>query len=174
MQLDKRHMYASIGLMVCAVSYNVWVFTRPAASTGATAAAPPAAPVTAPGGVGGAGTPTLGPLDPTQVKPLADVALDRLPEWPRDPFNSLRVAEAPEVIETVDGGPAPVADPDPVVATILYSPERRRAVVDGRIVGVGDKVGTATVVDIQPNAVVIESAENGRVVLLLRRPGGRP
>lgn len=63
------------------------------------------------------------------------------------------------------GRPAPALSPraveEPVVSSILFSASRRLAVVDGRIVGVGDHVGEAEVVEIQPDAV------------RLRWPGGR-
>jgi hypothetical protein len=58
-----------------------------------------------------------------------------------------------------------------VVATILYSADRRLAMVDGRIVRVGDRLGDATIVDIIPNAVIIESPDRGRRSLMLRLPG---
>lgn len=48
---------------------------------------------------------------------------------------------------------APLKDPLPGVSTILVSQSRRLAVVDGRIVSVGDKVGRRTVAEIEPHAV---------------------
>jgi hypothetical protein len=39
--------------------------------------------------------------------------------------------------------------------------------VNGRIAGVGDKVGSATIVDIQPKAIVVESAVHGRKTIAL-------
>jgi hypothetical protein len=168
MKLDKRHMYASIVMLVCAVSYNVWVFTRPAGGVVDTLNAP-VAPLDTPRSATTAAA-ADGPIDPAAVAAPADVALDRLPGWPRNPFASLRAAPPPEIVET-DSGPVAV-DPDPVVATILYSAERRRAVIDGRIVGVGDRVGRATVVEILPAAVVLDSPERGRLTLALRAPGG--
>lgn len=50
-------------------------------------------------------------------------------------------------------GPAPLHDPLPNVSTILVSENRRLALVDGRIVSVGDSVGRRTVAQIEPHAV---------------------
>jgi hypothetical protein len=48
----------------------------------------------------------------------------------------------------------PLRDPIPHVTTILVAPDRRFAMVDGRIVGVGDRVGQRTVTAIEPRVVV--------------------
>jgi hypothetical protein len=42
-----------------------------------------------------------------------------------------------------------------VLGTILYSPDRKLAIVDGRIVGPGDPVSGARVVDITPSTVLL-------------------
>ena len=166
MKLDKRHLVAALTLLVGSIIYNVWVFTRPASGT-SPAGTPVAMVAEAPVPSGGApGAPV--PLDPAQVKPLADVELDRLPDWPRNPFANLRPQE-PVVVDVA--APITVPDADPVVATILYSADRRLAMVDGRIVRVGDRLGDATIVDIVPNAVIIESPDRGRRSLTLRPPG---
>lgn len=44
---------------------------------------------------------------------------------------------------------------DAVLGTILYSAERRLAIVDGHIVGLGDEVRGARVVDIDANSVLL-------------------
>jgi len=46
-----------------------------------------------------------------------------------------------------------------VLGTILYSPDRRLAIIDGRIVGPGDDVRGARVVDITPDAVLLRDAQ---------------
>jgi len=48
---------------------------------------------------------------------------------------------------------------DAVLGTILYSPDRRLAIIDGRIVGPGDDVRGARVVDITPDAVLLRDAQ---------------
>jgi len=171
-KFDRRHLVASLVLLVGSIVYNVWVFTRPET----TVTRPPdvaagVAPVSA-------GAPAdAAPVDLTQLPALPDVALDRLPEWPRDPFANVRTPPEAVVAEQ-PSGPAPEAtpDPDPVVASILYSSDRRAAMIDGRVVRVGDVVGRAKVVEILPRAVVVESADRGRRTLELKAPvatGGR-
>jgi hypothetical protein len=61
---------------------------------------------------------------------------------------------------------------DAVLGTILYSPDRKLAIVDGRIVGPGDDVRGARVIDITPTAVLLRDAR-GRLRRLALAPGGR-
>jgi hypothetical protein len=171
-KLDKRHLSISLMLLVGSVVYNAWVFTRPA--SGGTASR----------STGGAGdvlplvsqteavTPTT--FDPTRVPAPADVELDRRPEWRRNPFATTRRAVLPSVEAVAPApAPAPTLETDPLLASILYSSSRRLAVLDGRIVRVGETVGGSTVVDILPNAVVVESPVRGRRTLELRLPDTR-
>jgi len=58
------------------------------------------------------------------------------------------------------------------LGTILYSPDRKLAIVDGRIVGVGDEVRGARVVDITQTAVVFRDAQ-GRLRQLTLGAAGR-
>jgi hypothetical protein len=113
------------------------------------------------------GEQTVASIDPTTLAPPPDVDLVRAPEWPRNPFNSPWLRRADLVI-------APVADIEPesdvVVASILHSADRRLAVVNGRIVRAGDRIGSHTIVDIQPRAIVVESPRGGRRVVELRGP----
>jgi hypothetical protein len=55
---------------------------------------------------------------------------------------------------------------DAVLGTILYAPERKLAIVDGRIVQTGDDINGARVVEITPTTVLLRDAR-GR----LRRLG---
>jgi hypothetical protein len=48
---------------------------------------------------------------------------------------------------------------DAALGTILYSPDRRLAIIDGRIVGPGDEVRGARVIDITPTAVMLRDAK---------------
>jgi hypothetical protein len=48
---------------------------------------------------------------------------------------------------------------DATLGTILYSSERRLAIVDGRIVGVGDVIRDARVVDITPGSVLLRDSQ---------------
>jgi hypothetical protein len=167
-KLDKRHMIVSVVLLVGSIIYNAWVFTGGSKTTVATPRPAGGVAQTLPGGGSPAGSDAI---DPSQVRALPDVALDRLPEWPRNPFQnpSLPVDVGP-IVE--NPSPAPVPEADPVVGTILYSSDRKAAVVDGHVVRVGDAIGTAKVVEILPKAVIIESPDRGRRTLELK-PGPR-
>jgi hypothetical protein len=168
-KLGRRELILSLAALAAAVVYNIWVFTRRADTVIARQqAAVDVAPLENRGGPPNAGPAGAPAVDPMQVPPLPDIGLDRLPEWPRDPFANLRAA--PPVVEAADETPAPAPEADPVVASILYSADRRFAMINGRITRVGDEVGGAVVVDIQPNAVVIESPLRGRRTLPLRTP----
>jgi hypothetical protein len=168
-KLDKRHLIGSVILMVAAIAYNVWVFTHPAsanANAGRAIEPPPGAVMPLQTGPDVAGV----AVDPTHVPAPPDVALDRRPQWPRDPFASLRVAAAEVVAEDTTAAPAPPPDADPVIASILYSDARRLAVMNGRIMREGEQVGPDRIVSILPGGVVVESASKGRRTLALRAP----
>jgi hypothetical protein len=51
---------------------------------------------------------------------------------------------------------------DAVLGTILYSSDRRLAIIDGRIVGPGDDVRGARIVEIDPASVLLRDG-NGRL-----------
>jgi hypothetical protein len=61
---------------------------------------------------------------------------------------------------------------DAQLGTILYSPDRRLAIIDGRIVGPGDEIRGARVIDITSNAVTLRDAQ-GRLRRLTLGSGGR-
>ena len=169
MKLDKRHLVGSLILLIGSIVYNVWVFTRPA--DGTSAAAEAQAPGVALFAQAGAGE-AVPVADLTQLPPLPDVTLDTSPEWPRDPFADMRRRPEPETVEVQ--APPPEAEPDPVVASILYSSSRRLAMIDGRVVRVGDVVSGVKVVEILRNAVIVESTFGGRRTLSLTSPKTAP
>ena len=69
--------------------------------------------------------------------------------------------------------PSEIALPfDAVLGTILYSPDRKLAIIDNRIVGVGDEVRGARVTDITANAVLLRDGL-GRLRRLTLGAGGR-
>jgi hypothetical protein len=67
-------------------------------------------------------------------------------------------ALAPDVQVTAVGAP----EREIVVSSILYSPNRQLALIDGRIARAGDRIGSSRIVDIGPNAIVVESADGKR------------
>lgn len=64
----------------------------------------------------------------------------------------------------------PPASPDPVVRSILFSSQQRSALVDGRIVRPGDRVGAATVQSIEADGVVLMTDEGQAKRLALEQP----
>ncbi len=61
------------------------------------------------------------------------------------------------------------AEPDLVVGSILYSQQRRLAIINGRIVRIGDRIGSSTILDIEPRAVIVVTADGTRRTLEVRR-----
>jgi hypothetical protein len=61
---------------------------------------------------------------------------------------------------------------DAALGTILYSADRKLAIVDGRIVGIGDEIRGARVVDITQTAVMLRDAQ-GRLRRLTLGAGAR-
>jgi hypothetical protein len=60
--------------------------------------------------------------------------------------------------------------PPPVVTSILISGDRRVARIDGRIVGVGDRLGSDVVESIEPGVVVLVTDNGGRRRVELDQP----
>jgi len=57
------------------------------------------------------------------------------------------------------------------LGTILYGADRKLAIVDGRIVQVGDAVRGARVVEITPNSVLFRDPQGRLRRLALQEPG---
>jgi len=90
---------------------------------------------------------------PARTEPTARVepsatSVERVPSPAPAPSRS-RPASPPETALPFDA----------VLGTILYSPDRRLAIVDGRIVGPGDEVRGARVIDITPTAVMLRDSQ---------------
>jgi hypothetical protein len=56
---------------------------------------------------------------------------------------------------------------DAVLGTILFSPDRKLAIVNGRIVGIGDDVNGARITDITPATVLLRDAQGRMRILTL-------
>lgn len=108
---------------------------------------------------GGALTPPLPPL-----LPLTSISENRRP----DPTKAVTLAP----VVAAERRPREVRQPpetpfEASLETILYSANRRLALIDGRIVQMGDVVGRATIVDITPTAVLLrDSAGRPRTISL--------
>jgi hypothetical protein len=70
-------------------------------------------------------------------------------------------------------GPQPLAEPLPRIDSILIAHDRRLAIVDGAIVGVGDVVGQRTLAQIDPMAVIFREPSGIEVRVPLRGGGAR-
>jgi hypothetical protein len=162
---SRAQLVLVFSLLAAAIAYNVWVFTRPARGSGTVMTPAPLLDGLMAGGPSVTGEAAPVSIDPTSVPPVPDVGLERRPEWPRNPFLNLRGAIEPAGV--VD---EPEPDADLVLASILHSPDRQLAIVNGRIVRVGDRIGSATVRDIEPRTVVVETADGLRRTLELRIP----
>jgi hypothetical protein len=68
--------------------------------------------------------------------------------------------------------PTPLKDPLPMVNSILVSPERRLAVVDGEIIREGEHVGRRVLIRIEPNALVFREPSGYEVRVPIRRKLG--
>ena len=82
---------------------------------------------------------------------------------PRAPYEALPVIRRPRTR-------AEPPQRDPVVSSILVSGRRRVALIDGRVVAAGDRVGPAVVQSIEPDAVVIVTQKGEVRRLRLERP----
>jgi len=154
MTVRRTHLTLALAALAAAVLYNVWYFVlRPAAP----AVSRPAAeqPLIGAAGPAQAG---MAARDPLTIPAPPPVDMASAPSWRRDPFlfgDESRAADGPIV-----RAQAPVR---PAVRTILYSATRRLAIVDGRIVGIGDAVGGYTVADIEKDAVVFTAPSGERL-----------
>ena len=88
-----------------------------------------------------------------------------VPETPARPiFRVMKeppAAPRPEPRTAASRPVAPAALPDVTVESILYSPDRRLAIVDGRIMTIGDAVDGFRIVDITPTAIVVADGRGG-------------
>jgi len=157
------------GVLIVTAAALAWVFTRaapPSQVSQPIAARTPAPDPSAPPRRGSA-------IDPASIPAPPNVDLINPPTWSRNPF-AARSPAAPAPQARVQTAVAP-ALADPVVRSILFSAQRRAAIVDNRIVGIGDHVTAGQVVEIERDAVVIETSSGERRRLPLNgrsRTGG--
>ena len=106
------------------------------------------------------------PPPSVQPRPVQPAAQPRVVQR-REELPSARVERQPAPDRRPAIPPPEIALPfEAVLGTILYAPERRLAIIDGRIVQAGDEINGARVVDITPTTVLLRDAQ-GR----LRRLG---
>jgi hypothetical protein len=166
----RLQLTVAFSLLALAIAYNVWMFSRPSRRPSTQAVERPLLESLQAGDPTVTGEPASQVIDPRTIPPVPDVDLGGTPEWPRNPFVNVRLALA----GSVPAQPVAVvaAEPELVVASILHSSQRQLAIINGRIVRVGDRIGSATIRDIEPRAVVVESTTGSRQRLELRVPFG--
>ena len=153
MKVQKSHLRIALFILGAAVLFSLFNYLRPAPRTGGGQA--PQAPLIATPAAPGAG----GQIDPLSIRAPHDVDMARVPEYARDPF--LFGDETRDIVRAALAG-APDSGPAPSVRSILFSSTRRLAVVDGKIVGVGEQVGVYRVAEIEQGAVVFSVATGER------------
>ncbi len=168
-KLGKPHLIGSFILLAGSIVYNVYVFTKPRGAelpnrrempTQGTRVA--AAPSPGPSGV-----PAV-QVDPIEIPPPPSVDLTAEPTFERDPF--VRPGERRETGTQTSAGVS--LSSAPVVRSILFSPQRRLALVDGRVVGIGDELPSGVVADIVRDAVIIRLPSGELQRWPLKRPLG--
>ena len=160
MKVQRSHLRIALFVLVIAVAYNAWVFLKPDPRTAAVTnrqqpllgseGPPPAA-----GGVQA--------VDPLTIPAPPAVDVSNAPSIGRDPF--LFGDERRDGQVKVDTARIP----DPVIRSILYSATRRTAIVDNRMLSVGDSVGPLKIAQIDRDAVVFVSADGERRRVELHR-----
>lgn len=163
MTIRTSHLRLALAALGLAVLYNIWVFGRPSSSANS-GISRPQAPLLASNDVPGVATGVA--IDPASVPAPPAVDLTSPLSLRRDPFlfgDERRDGPTPETQR------ARLADP--VVKTILFSPTRRTAIVNGAVVGIGDTVGGFTVVAIERDAVVLTAPDGEQRRVSLARPG---
>jgi len=163
MKVQKSHLRIALFILGAAVLFSLLNYLRPVPRTGGRQA--PEAPLIATPAAAG------GHIDPLSIRAPHAVDMARVPEYARDPF--LFGDETRDIVKVALAG-APDARPAPLVRSILFSSTRRLAVVDGRIVGVGDQVGVYKVAEIEQGAVVfsLTTGERRRVSVHGAVPAG--
>jgi hypothetical protein len=160
---------AALGMIGWAMERNLSARTPPAPVTRVAQAVPaagrwwgdslvaprtarrPAAPSAARGGSSAVQTGQA----PPPLLPLTRLST----ELRTDPIGRRLVTTPSDIVTRWGGGPGTAAATIPVLDTILYSPDRKLAMIDGRIVQIGDTVAGAHVVDIMPTAVLLRDRE---------------
>ncbi len=102
--------------------------------------------------------PVAEPAPPTSVREIP-------PREPRSPNSTARPVTAARLSSREISRPAATTAPVANVESILYAPDRRLAIVDGRIVTIGDYVAGARIVDITQTSVVVVDGRGGRAQL---------
>jgi len=108
---------------------------------------------------------------PPPPVPSSTVTLSPEEQTPGSFETRTRVSPSPADLRPKDRQAA-MTEPLPKVDSILIDQDRRLALIDGAIVGVGEAVGSRVVVQIDRNAVVLREPSGRIVRVRLRAPMG--
>ena len=155
MKVQKQHLRIAVYVLIVAVVIALWSAFKPgvrAPTAGTPRDQAMLAPEQAPAGRAG------GQVDPQSIPAPPDIDMLRIPGWSRDPFlfgnESRDIRRA--VLEQQPRGS------DPHVRSILFGPDRRVALVEDRMVTVGDSIGSFRVSSIERTAVVFTAPDGER------------
>lgn len=164
MKVQKSHLQIAVFLLAAAVLYAVASYIRPSAPT-----TPPTRGQEPLLGADRRQVPDRDTVDPSAIPAPPEVDTSTAPGWRRDPF-----LFGHETRDVVRQDPVRLASADPLVRSILFSTTRRVALVENKMVGVGDAVGAFRVAEIERSAVIftLPSGERRRVALHRPPPGG--
>jgi len=110
---------------------------------------------------------TRGSDEPNRAaSPPQDIARRPLPEQSRPVPSDTRKAATPQTSSPA----APLDEPLPRIDTVLIDQDRRLAILDGAVVGIGDPVGSRVVVAIAREAILLREP-SGRIVRIRARVG---
>jgi hypothetical protein len=165
MKVQKRHLHIALVILLLAAAYSVWTAFKPTPRVGTIATSQQ--PLMRSEEPAVAASRTV--VDPLSIPAPPAIDLQAAPAGGRDPFLFGD--------ERRDGYVRPVQrvrTADPMVKTILYSASRQSAIVENKMVSVGDNVGTLKVVEIARDAVVFASSdgERRRVSVYRAAPAG--
>ena len=174
-QFNKKHLQIAGAVLLLALGYNVWYFAlRTPAKRTPVAIGGSRAPQDRPAEAGPGAPPPPRAVDPMMIPPPPSVDLTTELRWVRNPFVLPEGARRRAVQAAVE------VEADPVVNSILYSDERQLAIVDHKILRVGDRVSNGKIVEIERDAIVIDAGRTRRRIAMKPpvfggvRPAARP
>lgn len=103
--------------------------------------------------------------------PIAPLVADARPAYESVPKPTVHAPK--QAPKKGFASPTPSFEADPVVHTILFSSQHKVALVDGRIVRAGDRLGSGRVLAIEQNSVVFVTSTGLVKRLVLKQPGIR-
>jgi hypothetical protein len=150
--------------------------SAPAATASSAASPPPPTPTrveTPPTATPPAAAPPRVDAAPPRVDPpVAERPLEKPAGDPARPAATMGRRERPQDATAERREPAPLNEPLPAVNSILVSPERRLAVLNGVIVREGDAVGSRVLIRIEPGAVLLREPSGREIRVPIRRRVG--